>query len=309
MTEMNKKIIDLINQNISMKGIAAILNISEKQLYLRIKQIINYGYQLHPSYSYNSDIYYDITNIDSPLNSIKISLPKKESVFKCLVISDLHVGNYKSNLNLVNYVYDYASKKGINYIFICGDNIEGDYTCDKKNIKDIDSQIETLIKKYPYDKNIINVMIFGNHDHHALKSNGFNVASRIKNSRYDMVPIGYGQGNVNIRKDSFILFHKLHEQSSPNVLNNEKVVLSGHGHMMKTKIREQLWLCIPTLSYVSTDKTKDVIPGFVELNIDFERGKFESISAKHIIITPKLMVASESRCKLKSLTICDKSLN
>ena len=302
MTETNKKIIDLIYKNISMKSIATILNISEKQLYLRIKQIINYGYKLIPSYSYNSDIYYEISNIEPSSNSIKICFPKKEPTFKCLVISDLHVGNLYSDLNLVNYVYEYAVKNDINYIFMCGDNIEGDYTCDKKNIKDVDSQVETLIKKYPYDKNIINVMIFGNHDYYSLRNNGLDISSRIKNSRYDMVPIGYGQGNVNIKKDSFILFHKLHDPSSPKILNDEKLVLSGHGHMMKTKIKDQLWICVPTLSHVSTDKTKDVIPGFVELNIDFEKGKFEYVSAKHIIITPKLMVVSESRCKMKSLS-------
>ena len=60
MTDINKRIIELIKQNKSMKEICFLLGMSEKQLYIRIKQIIKYGYQLIPSYSYNSDIYYKI---------------------------------------------------------------------------------------------------------------------------------------------------------------------------------------------------------------------------------------------------------
>ena len=44
MTEVNKEIIRLINENKNMKEISQILNISLKQLYVRIKQIIEYGY-------------------------------------------------------------------------------------------------------------------------------------------------------------------------------------------------------------------------------------------------------------------------
>ena len=45
MTDINKKVIELIGQNRSIKEIANILNISERQLYVRIKQIIKYGYR------------------------------------------------------------------------------------------------------------------------------------------------------------------------------------------------------------------------------------------------------------------------
>ena len=123
----------------------------------------------------------------------------------------------------------------------------------------------------------------------------------IRNARYDMIPIGYGQGNVNLKSDSLILFHKLKDSSSPKIVNGEKIILSGHGHMMKTKIKDQLWLCIPSLSYVSTDKTKAVIPGFVDITLYFEHGLFEYIEASHIIITPELITASETRCKIKTL--------
>ena len=83
--------------------------------------------------------------------------------------------------------------------------------------------------------------------------------------------------------------------------NNEKIVLSGHSHMMKTKLRDIFWIGIPTLSYKSNDKTKDVIPGFIDLSIDIENNKFEYAEAKHMIINPNIVQVSEVRGKVKTL--------
>lgn len=302
MTEINKIIVDLIRGNKSISEICNILNISEKQLYIRIKQIINYGYNLEPSYSYNSDIYYDLKtnhNIQTK-NNIDIKLSKKDNLFRCLVVSDMHIGSIDSDMKLMSIVYNYAAKNGINIILNCGDIVEGDYTSSEKNIKKLDSQIEYFIKKHPYDKSIKNFVIFGNHDYHSLHVDGFDISKSIHNSRYDIVPIGYGQGNVNVKNDSIILFHKLRDGFKP-IIDKEKIVLSGHSHMMKTKLRDIFWLGIPTLSYKSNDKTIDVIPGFIDLNIDIENNRFEYVEAKHLIINPNIVQVSEVRGKVKNL--------
>lgn len=302
MNETNLLIIKLIEQNYSLDQISLKLNLSKRQLYVRLKQIINYGYTLSPKYMYNADIHYKIICDDKkPEYDFSISIPKKRQIFNFLAVSDLHVGNENSDLRLMNYVYDYAVKNGINYIFVCGDNIEGDYTTDKKSISNVHDQLKYFIKKYPYDKSVNSVMIFGNHDYHSLRFDGLNPAQTIKNSRYDIIPIGYGQGNVNLKNDSLVLFHKLYEKSYPDLKSEDKIILSGHGHMMKTKLKDQLWLCIPSLSYVSIDKTKEIIPGFVDLSVNFDKGKFECIEAKQIVITPKLITVSETKCRVKSI--------
>lgn len=302
MNETNLIILDLIKENRNMREIADELNISEKQLYLKIKQLITYGYQLTPSYSHNSDIYYILEKKqDKSINkSISIKMPEEINRFRCLVISDLHIGSIDADIKLIDNVYEYAIKNGINIILNCGDNIEGDYTSVSKKIKNIHDQIDFFIKKYPYDKNIINFMIFGNHDYHSLYCNGLDMSLALKNGRYDIVPIGYGQGTVNIKNDSIILFHKLTDGFKP-VITNEKILLSGHGHMMKTKVRDIFWLGIPTLSYKSNDKTKDVIPGFVDLDVNIENQKFEYVEAKHLIINPNVIQVSEVRGKVKNL--------
>ena len=301
MTDINKNIIDLIGKNKSMKEICEILNISEKQLFIRIKSLINYGYNIESIYNYDSDISYKLKRESNSIEKNRVNIENlKGNNFRALVIADLHIGSVDSDIKLVDRVYEYAIKNGINNILVCGDNIEGDYTTTPKNIKDFHSQVEFIIKKYPYDKSIRNFMIFGNHDYHSLYHNNFDISKTIKNSRYDIIPVGYGQGNVNVKNDNIILFHKITDSFKPTI-NGEKIVLSGHSHMMKTKLKDIFWIGIPTLSYKSNDKTKDIIPGFVDLIIDLENNRFEYAEAKHLIISPNIVQVSEVRGKVKNL--------
>ncbi len=302
MTDTNIKIIDLIKENKTLREMCKILSISEKQLYVRLKQIINYGYQIDTKYYYGGDIKYEfLSQKNLEENKVKIYMSTSNKTFRSIVISDMHIGNIKSDINLLCKVYDYASKNDIKTILNCGDNIEGDYTHDSLNLKDIYSQIDTLVKKYPYDKNIMNYIILGNHDHHSLTSDGLDIAERIKKARYDIVPIGHGFGTVGLKQDNIVMLHKLHDKFAPSVGNDSNLILTGHGHMMKTKAYEKLNICVPSLSYVSPDKTKEVIPGFIDLKIDFEKGKMEFIEAKHMVFIPNICQASESRCRVKKI--------
>lgn len=303
MTEINLKVLELINENKSLKEISSILNITEKQLFIRIKNLINYGYNMDTTYHYNSDIFYNVikgTNINNNKKT-NIIMPSNVNTFKCLVISDLHIGEENADIKLADEVYNYAIKKGINIIINCGDIIEGDYTSDRKIINNFCDQVDYFTQKYPYDKNITNFILLGNHDRHSLTNDGFDVARCISNSRYDMVPIGYGNGNIKIKNDNILLYHKLHEGFKPKIEPGNKLLLSGHGHMMRTKIRDILWLGVPTLSYKSNDKTKKVLPGFIELDISLEHDKFEYIEAKHLVLAPDIIEMSETRCRVKNL--------
>jgi hypothetical protein len=304
MTDINKTIIELIRQNKGMKEISSILNISEKQLYIRIKQIINYGYQILPSYSYDSDIYYKIFNkqVSTKESELSIKMNDSSKQFRCLVISDQHIGNIASNMEFLNIIYEYAAKNGINVILSCGDMLEGTHSSDRKNIRDIYEQIETFIKQYPYDKNIMNFGILGNHDYHFIHFDGIDIRKRIMSARYDIVLFGYGNGLLKIKNDFILLTHNLSVTKNKTFEKAPKITLSGHGHMMKSKFYDDLILCIPTLSNVSPDKTKEVIPGFVDMTIQLNKGKFEYLEAHHMIIAPKVYEASQTRCRVKSLT-------
>ena len=305
MTEMNLKVLSLINENKSLKEIANELKMSEKQLYVRIRQLISYGYFLEPSYTHNSDIYYKINTKDinkQKQNIITLQTPVDLKELKCIAISDLHVGNINSDIDLLKRVYDYAAKNDIHIIFNCGDLIEGIHSCDKRNINNIYDQIEYLIDKYPYDNNIYNYMIFGNHDYHAFHHLGLDVSKKIETSRHDIVSLGFGQGIVNVKKEKILLQHELCAVDLPKNNDGIKLALVGHGHMMKTKIYDNLLLCLPSLSRVCPDKTKQNIPSFIDLELHFARDNFEFIRAKQMLVEPNIVPISESRCRMKVLS-------
>jgi len=304
MTEMNLKVLELINENKSLKEIASILKMSEKQLYIRIKQLINYGYFLEPTYAYDSDIYYKVNtrNINKEKeNNITIKVPVDLKEFRCIAISDLHIGNVKSDIDLIKKVYDYAAKNDIHVIFNCGDLIEGIHTCDKRNLNNIHDQIECVIDNYPYDKNIYNYMIFGNHDYHAFHHLGLDISKKISNSRHDLISLGFGQGIVNIKKEKILLQHELCAVNLPKLEDDIKLALVGHGHMMKTKVYDNLLLCLPSLSRVCPNKTKENIPSFIDLELHFMRDNFEFIRGKQMLVEPTIALISESRCRMKKL--------
>lgn len=305
MTELNLKVLDLINKNKSLKEIASELKIIEKQVYIIIKQLINYGYFLEPTYTHNSDIFYNINtkNINKQKdNNITIDVPIELKQIRCIAISDLHIGNVNSDIDLLKRVYDYAAKNNIHVIFNCGDLIEGIHTCDKRNINNIYDQVEYVIEKYPYDSNIYNYMIFGNHDYHAFYHMGLDISKKIENSRHDIVSLGFGQGIVNIKKEKILLEHELCAVNLPKVHDDVKLALVGHGHMMKTKVYDNLLLCLPSLSRVCPDKTKENIPSFIDLELHFTRDNFEFIRSKQMLVDPNIVPISESRCRMKVLS-------
>lgn len=303
MTDINNNIVELLLQHKSIKEIACLLCLSEKQVYMRIKQIIGYGYNFKPEYISNSDIHYIINKKynEEKSNSIKINM-LNDKEFRCIIISDTHIGNIGYDMDLIKWIYEYAAKNDIHIIFNCGDFIDGVHSTNRRVLTDLESQINTLIKKHPYDKNINVFTILGNHDLHSLAFDGIDIMKIISKYRYDIIPIGYGKGVVNLKKDSILLQHELSVDKNPQIETDSKLIISGHGHMMKTKIfGDGMILCAPSLSSATCDKKIKVIPGFIDLRINFYQDKFDFIEAKHLVINPSIYEISESRCKMSEV--------
>lgn len=303
MTEIDNKVVQLLSLNKSIQEIASELNISEKQLYVRIRRIIDYGYRFKPNYYYDSKITYSLDKkyFDESNSIFQIQVPSAVKTVRLIAISDVHIGNVASDINLLNMVYDYAKCNNINIILNCGDLVEGVHTSDKCFLHSIDSQLEFLIKNYPYDKSINNYILFGNHDYHSIYYDGLDISKTINNARYDLIPVGYGDRFIGLKNDILALNHKLSVTNNKSIPEECKLILSGHGHLMQTKSYDRLYIRIPTLSNVSPDKTKSVIPGFVDLKICFDKGKIEFVESKHFIVTSKVVLSDENRCKVKLL--------
>ena len=141
---MRKEIINLINKSISMKEISRYLNISEKELWIKIKQLISNGYNIDLKYHINSNINFEINRDIEEKQEQKIFIPSDIKEVRFIAVSDLHVGDKDSDLKLADNVYNYAVKNGINTIFIGGDIIQGNYN-KPIDLTDIENQTETFI--------------------------------------------------------------------------------------------------------------------------------------------------------------------
>ena len=126
---------------------------------------------------------------------------------------------------------------------------------------------------------------------------GINIATAIQNARYDLVSLGYGDCNLNLKEECISLNHKLCLIENKTYFEKSKICLVGHGHEMKAKFFDNLVICVPSLSDVSPDKTRKIVPGALEIQLDFKKTKISYILIKHLLVNPNIIECSQIREK------------
>lgn len=287
MTEKEKLICEMINNDISLNEMAKSLWLSPRQVHQKILKIINDGYYISPIYFDDGNIRY-VFKENLKTNTINLNLCDS-SKFKALVISDIHIGNELENLSYLYKVYDYARDKDIHIILNCGDLIDGNFTRGNQAISNIDEQIDKVINNYPYDKNVLNFICFGNHDYSALE-NSRDISKALYQRRQDLISGGYGFTLVNIERDQFVLYHPLFNKSYKPIPN--KLILEGHHHKMMVKIdRNNYFINVPPISDLCFGCQEK--PGMLEMEMSFGNGFIHSAFFKQIGVKKGFEVYSE----------------
>jgi len=201
MSETNQKILDMILKNASCNEIASATGLSNKQLFHRLNMLKIKGYNFSRKYYYDGEITYKLNKGFQKEKEISLLTSSKDTKFKAVFLSDLHICNEKERLDVFYNVYDFCIKEGINIIINAGDLIDGLLGVNNKKFNTIEEQIEYALKIHPYDKNILNFICLGNHEYDALENSGQNIESVLLNRRHDIVPLGYGIGTLNIKND------------------------------------------------------------------------------------------------------------
>lgn len=278
MSKVEMHLIELITQNKSLNEICDLLNLSHRQLYKHILNLKNNGYTIMRNYYYDGNIFYEKINDSSELsdNTITINMNDNQNKFRAIVISDQHIGCNKQRLDLINQIYDYCVKNNINIILNTGDLIDGWIGPNKKVNKDIEHQLAYLLKRYPFDRNILNFICLGNHDVNSLKEFGINLKTILENYRHDLIAFASGQGQINIKNDQISMCHQL-DHKAPNLGNfKNSIILDGHHHKFATSFNHNLknhLIFVPSLSDIYTDKTIK-IPSALVIDFDLENGFF-----------------------------------
>lgn len=228
---------------------------------------------------------------------------------KICVISDLHLGSKFDEPIYAEKVWDFCKQLGIKYVLNLGDIAEGsEYLsegCKKqeeyKIEKTIESQVEYLNKYVPYDKEIMHLLLYGNHD--VYSSDGVSIdpirVLREQFNRNDIHVIGVEDAELPINNDFVHLFH----HSFPDIIKpyvrklegaqENEIIYAGHSHISKSYTGHAYDLeCIPTLSKVDHHLDGfEFFSGFVVITISFnndlkmqniflQRYRFDSIYTK-----------------------------
>lgn len=278
MSKTDIQLVTLINEGKSINEICEHLMLSRNKVYKKLLNLKNNGYTILREYCYNGDIYYKQINdtINQNENSVTIKMEENENKFTAVVISDLHIGCDKQRLDLLDQIYDYCINNNINIILNTGDIVDGWFGQNKKINKNIELQLEYLLKKYPFDKNILNFICLGNHDVDSLKNFGINLKTLLNNYRHDLVAFASERGIVNIKNDKIVLCHQLgNNQISHSTLNNS-IILEGHHHKFSTSFNHVLknnLIFVPSLSDIYINKYIPLASALV-INFDLENGLF-----------------------------------
>ncbi|MBE6157457.1 MAG: hypothetical protein E7160_01530 [Firmicutes bacterium] len=307
-------LLKMIKDGRTLNEISEALNLSNKQLFMRLSMLKHSGFNFDKVYNYNGDIQYAFDNqINFNENTYihrqekNVIVPEDTKTIRAVLISDTHIGNVKEELALIDRVMDYCAKEDIHIILHAGDFFEGIY-CNKykKNCKYSDprEQISYGLNAYPYDKNILTFALLGNHDATFWLRHGIDIKTILEERRHDIIPIGYGYGEMTIGGCRIRMKHEISRKGisiipSQNISN--KIVLKGHSHKYKVVHSDNsLTVYVPTASRVETDSVQSPIPSIIDMKLTLKNNKVtKECFEQYIFIDNKLVRVSENNYSIK----------
>ncbi len=316
MSEINNKILELVKQNYSANEITSVVGITNKQLFYRLNQIKNKGFNIDKKFYSNGEIEYFLKkdNQDNYNYKNSIIIPKKANELKTIVISDLHLSSIYENLDVLNRIYNYCIKNDIHIIINAGDvNHCVRYSNNQKKYNSSNlKQIEHMLKVYPYDKNILNYILFGNHDYHMLTDDGIDIGNVLENKRHDLISLGFGIGNIKVKEDEIIIRHRLSKLEKRKYRDN-KIIIEGHYHM--AKVSENLdktstIINVPTLSNLTLSNHSTLKNQALEITFKFYDDLIYAFDIKQLYINDVIYIVNETHInQVARAENRDKSLN
>lgn len=230
-----------------------------------------------------------------------VNLITKDNKIDAIVISDIHFGSKYEIEGIMDRIYNYCISNGIHIILFGGDLVDGTLG-NVKRIDNIDEQLAYIMKKYPFDKSIINFGVLGNHDYSIFKANSRDISLLFSNYRHDIVPLGYYIGKLNIGNDILTFCHgskrhylskKKNDVITSNDITSRKVVLLGHLHNSFSIVNyaSNTLIKLPSLSGLRDDD--EFLPSAIRIRISLNNDIFSHILVNQLLIGEKIYSINE----------------
>lgn len=289
MSNILDEIFNKIGEKKTANEICDELNITPKQLNYYLNILKNHGVCYKTLFKDDGNILFDYYNsgynckLKKFDEGIDIITDPNNECFKAMAIADLHIGSEHSRADLLDSVYEYCVQNNIHIIFCCGDILEGGYYQDDDFKKNCFKQIETFIKIYPYDKNIVTIAVLGNHDFTILKKIHFDPSVIINQKRLDIFVDSYNNSLINLGNDSITLRHMYNK----NDIISSKINIYGHRHLLSTNFENNTYyITVPGLCKIGNE-----FPGALELNLDIEEGYIKTCTIHPLMEINKKLVS------------------
>ena len=307
MSTLTIKLIDMIHKGWTLNDISSELGLSNKQIYNILRGLKLKGFDFDRKYYYSGDVVY-VPRTDicprSENNCVNLLTSHNDSVFRAMLISDLHAGSDCDCIFAWHQIYDYCVCNNINIIIIAGDFLDG-INIGRKDCKKHCTaleQIEYAISNYPSHKNILNFALLGNHDIDSLLSYGIDFSTYLNNFRHDIIPIGYGSGRINIKNDKILVTHPLCIGVDKNLdLSGNYLLIKGHHHNARAIIsgNGNCSVNVPSLSNIFLSDNV-FLPGAMVLTAKFKDGYFDTVCIEQLLIKDRIYAINSLQYSITS---------
>lgn len=274
-------------------------NGNHKRVGAKLKALESVGFIIGRSATDKGEIKY-FTLPDSEQNNIctkdtecsrkSAILENTSNVVRALIVSDLHIGLPGDGLHNMEKIYEYAKANNIHVIISIGDFFEGLYQDKPEDVYDIlNKQVDRFNKKYPFEKDIVNYILLGNHDY-TLYSKCHIDISRLLLERPDVINLGYGIGKLRIGKTLIDLHHDLIYQPMTKSEQDYRLVFKGHSHKFEVSANS---IIVPALL---SDNFYSDIESVGFLDVDFildEENYLTNCVIRHLDIYPDIKFQNE----------------
>lgn len=267
---------------------------NEKKVGELIRNLQNLGVLIDRKIDIEGNIYYNLNFND--IND-EIVIEGINDNFRYLVISDLHIGSNMDGIKYMDKVYDYVVKNNIHHIFVLGDLFEGAKENSKYSL--IEKQTDIFFNNYPFVSNIINYVLFGNHDYSFLNYLSVDV-SKIINSRPDIVYLGAGIGKLKI-SDNYLAFqHDLVSSTPSKNIGEYRLLFAGHSHKFEIYNNKILVPALANCNFYNSI----ISTGFLDVNLTINNDNIKQCSIKHLIFNDDIKIINhiylnEMKSKIK----------
>ncbi len=290
MTEKNRKLYDMIKENQSLDTIKKELQLTEKQIYRRVRTLIETGIRIDRNFYIDGHYQYKTPEGSIP-NYFELYTDSLKNEF--LMISDTHFAHQLESIESLYACYEYAKDHHIHTIFHAGDLIAGEK---KKHVweslTNVLDQLDYVVNVYPQDPTIMNYIVFGNHDH--ISNSKIEIKNFLEHYRSDFVGLDFTTQLIKINHAWFRMNH----MRKVKLQKEDYITFNGHFHHYGLTIENDKISCtVPTLSNISTSTIRT--PSM--LHVIFDETNQLSVEIKQIAFTPKPVVKVSAKIPIDAI--------